>query len=76
MIYRGTIKQHKLADGALCDTIWIHEYLGRGQWEVCSAGDFNCMALDLRYDRRAPKAYDALRIAHKERRSTFYYCAY
>jgi len=68
-IYRGTVERF-----ANCDSLVIHERLPSGLWDVCSAGDFHCVA-DRFNSAQRDKAFYALRRATKKIPiATFYYC--
>ena len=65
MIYRGAIEYRK--DGF--NTLRVHEYVGRGIWEIVYAGDAITCAMDL--DR---KARDAFSNANRFKKPRFYFC--
>ena len=67
MIYRATINYRK--DGN--DALWVHEYRGKGNFDVCWSGDYFSCVSDL-----PKKAFEFARIAHKARRKQFYFHDY
>ena len=68
MIQRMTLKYDKHG----YDAGWIHEYLGRGLWDVVCAGDLLLLRRDLRDSN--PKASARVDSAIRHKKDHVYFC--